>query len=55
MRGKHVVVFTGSGTSAESGIPNFRDALAVLWEISNPAQLGTSEAFRADPSLCWGC
>lgn len=55
MRGKRVVVYPGSGTSAERGIPTFRDALAVLWEISNPAQLPTNEAFRAHPSLCWGC
>ncbi|MBK4998580.1 NAD-dependent deacylase [Pseudomonas sp. S31] len=50
----HVVVFTGAGASAESGIPTFRDALTGLWERFNPAQLATPEAFRADPSLCWG-
>lgn len=51
---KHVVVFTGAGASAESGIPTFRDALIGLWERFDPAQLATSEAFRADPALCWG-
>lgn len=51
---RHVVVFTGAGTSAESGIPTFRDALTGLWERFDPAQLATSEAFRTDPSLCWG-
>lgn len=51
---KHVVVFTGAGASAESGIATFRDALTGLWERFDPAQLATSEAFRADPSLCWG-
>lgn len=51
---QHVVVFTGAGASAESGIPTFRDALTGLWERFDPAQLATSEAFRADPSLCWG-
>lgn len=49
---QHVVVFTGAGTSAESGIPTFRDALTGLWERFNPAELATSEAFRADPALC---
>ena len=29
---KHIVVFTGAGVSAESGIPTFRDALTGLWE-----------------------
>lgn len=51
---QHVVVFTGAGASAESGIPTFRDALTGLWERFDPAQLATSEAFRADPALCWG-
>ena len=51
---KRVVVFTGAGASAESGIPTFRDALTGLWERFDPAQLATSEAFRADPALCWG-
>jgi NAD-dependent deacetylase len=51
---KHVVVFTGAGASAESGIPTFRDALSGLWERFAPAQLATPEAYRADPSLCWG-
>ncbi|VVO40527.1 SIR2 family NAD-dependent protein deacylase [Pseudomonas fluorescens] len=51
---KRVVVFTGAGASAESGIPTFRDALSGLWERFDPSQLATTEAFRADPSLCWG-
>lgn len=51
---KDVVVFTGAGTSAESGIPAFRDSLTGLWERFDPAQLATCEAFRTDPSLCWG-
>ncbi|MFJ4347640.1 SIR2 family NAD-dependent protein deacylase [Pseudomonas sp. NPDC089401] len=51
---KHVVIFTGAGVSAESGIPTFRDALTGLWSQFDPAQLATAEAFRADPELCWG-
>lgn len=51
---QHVVVFTGAGASAESGIPTFRDAMTGLWKRFVPAQLATSEAFRADPALCWG-
>ncbi|PJI72020.1 SIR2 family NAD-dependent protein deacylase [Pseudomonas asiatica] len=51
---KRVVVFTGAGVSAESGIPTFHDALTGLWERFDPAQLATVEAYRADPSLCWG-
>ncbi|MBA6106040.1 SIR2 family NAD-dependent protein deacylase [Pseudomonas monteilii] len=51
---RHVVVFTGAGVSAESGIPTFRDVLTGLWSRFDPAQLATAEAFRADPQLCWG-
>lgn len=51
---QHVVVFTGAGASAESGIPTFRDALSGLWDKFDPAHLATPEAFRTDPSLSWG-
>lgn len=50
----HVVVFTGAGVSAESGIPTFRDALTGLWERFDPAVLATADAFRNDPALVWG-
>jgi len=51
---RHVVVFTGAGVSAESGIPTFRDALSGLWSRFDPAALATAEAFRKDPALVWG-
>ncbi|KPA92063.1 NAD-dependent protein deacetylase, SIR2 family [Pseudomonas asplenii] len=51
---RHVVVFTGAGVSAESGIPTFRDALTGLWSRFDPAALATAEAFRNDPALVWG-
>lgn len=50
----HVVVFTGAGASAESGIPTFRDALTGLWERFDASRLATPEAYLTDPSLCWG-
>ncbi|MCO8161309.1 NAD-dependent deacylase [Pseudomonas sp. 21LCFQ010] len=50
----HVVVFTGAGVSAESGIPTFRDALTGLWARYDPAALATAEAFERDPALVWG-
>jgi NAD-dependent deacetylase len=52
-RSKHLVVFTGAGVSAESGIPTFRDALTGFWERYDPAQLATPEAFKRDPALVW--
>ena len=53
-RAKHVVVFTGAGVSAESGIATFRDALTGLWERFDVADLATPEAFRRDEKLVWG-
>lgn len=51
---RQVVVFTGAGVSAESGIATFRDALTGLWERFDAAELATPEAFRRDPALVWG-
>jgi NAD-dependent deacetylase len=51
---RHVVVFTGAGMSAESGIPTFRDALTGLWSRFDALALATPEAFEADPALVWG-
>ncbi len=50
---RRLVVFTGAGVSAESGIPTFRDALTGLWARFDPDQLATEAAFRADPSTVW--
>jgi len=52
-RTQRVVVLTGAGMSAESGVPTFRDALTGLWARFDPAQLATPEAFSADPALVW--
>lgn len=53
-RSSYIVVFTGAGVSAESGIPTFRDAQTGLWERFDPAELATAAAFRRDPALVWG-
>jgi NAD-dependent deacetylase len=49
-----VVVFTGAGISAESGVPTFRDDLTGLWARFDAQQLATAAAFHADPDLVWG-
>ncbi len=51
---KNVVVFTGAGVSAESGIPTFRDALTGLWKNFDAEMLATPNAFRRDPAKVWG-
>jgi NAD-dependent deacetylase len=45
-----VVVLTGAGISAESGVPTFRDADG-LWEGHRPEEVATQEAFDGDRSL----
>jgi NAD-dependent deacetylase len=50
---RSVAVLTGSGVSAESGVPTFRDAQTGLWERYDPMDLATPEAFERDPKLVW--
>ncbi|MCX7918745.1 MAG: NAD-dependent deacylase [bacterium] len=47
-----VVVLTGAGISAESGLKTFRDKDG-LWENYRPEELATPEAFARDPELVW--
>jgi NAD-dependent deacetylase len=51
---RRVVVFTGAGVSAESGIPTFRDPQTGLWRDFDAQALATPEAFERDPALVWG-
>lgn len=51
---KRIVVLTGAGVSAESGIPTFRDPLTGLWQRFDPAELASAEAFRRNPAMIWG-
>jgi NAD-dependent deacetylase len=53
-RASRVVVFTGSGVSAESGVPTFRDAQNGLWAQFDATELATPDAFQRDPALVWG-
>ena len=48
-----VLVLTGAGMSAESGVPTFRDAQTGLWAKLRPEDLATPEAFRRNPKLVW--
>jgi NAD-dependent deacetylase len=47
-----VLVITGAGFSAESGIPTFRGKDGY-WRNLDPATLATPEAFENDPKLVW--
>ena len=50
---RRVMVLTGAGISAESGIPTFRDALTGLWANFNAEDLATPEAFARQPAVVW--
>lgn len=52
-RAQHIVVLTGAGISAESGLPTFRDPMTGLWAQYRPEELGTPQAFLRDPRLVW--
>ena len=45
---KRIVVLSGAGISAESGIQTFRDSDG-LWENHNVQDVATPEAFERDP------
>jgi NAD-dependent deacetylase len=47
---KKIVVFTGSGISAESGIKTFRES-GGLWEEYDIMQVATPEAWKKNPGL----
>ena len=51
-RPSRIIVFTGAGVSADSGIPTFRGP-GGLWRDFRPEELATPEAFHRDPKLVW--
>ena len=50
MHHRNLVVLTGAGISAESGVPTFRDA-GGLWEGHRFEDVATPKAFDRDPEL----
>ncbi len=47
-----VVVLTGAGISAESGVPTFRGKEG-LWGKFKPEELATMDAFMSNPEIVW--
>ncbi|MEE8230447.1 MAG: Sir2 family NAD-dependent protein deacetylase, partial [Qipengyuania citrea] len=47
---RNIVILTGAGISAESGIDTFRDA-GGLWEQHRVEDVATPEGFARDPEL----
>jgi len=53
-KAKNIVVLTGSGVSAESGVPTFRyRGPEGLWKKRSITELATPDTFRTNPSLVW--
>ncbi|RMO09381.1 putative protein-dependent deacetylase [Pseudomonas cichorii] len=51
---REIVVFTGAGISAESGIATYREPLTGVWAQHDPQILETANAFRKSTPLVWG-
>ncbi len=51
---RRVLVLSGAGMSAESGIATFRGGDHGLWTRFDPQTLATPEAWQVDASLVWG-
>ncbi len=49
---RSVMVLTGSGISAESGLPTFR-GVGGLWRTHRVEELASPEGFARDPRLVW--
>lgn len=49
---RSVLALTGSGISAESGLPTFRGA-GGLWRTHRVEELASARGFAADPELVW--
>ena len=49
---KSIVVFTGAGVSVESGLPTYSDTNG-LWQLHNPDEVASCEAFSQDPYKVW--
>lgn len=50
---REVVIFTGAGLSADSGIPTFRDGATGLWADIDPFEVASIEGFQNNPEKVW--
>lgn len=50
LQGMKIVIFSGAGMSAESGVSTFRDS-GGLWEKYSIEEVATPQAWRRNPSL----
>jgi NAD-dependent deacetylase len=50
---REIVVFSGAGLSADSGIPTFRDGATSLWANIDPMEVASIDGFENDPEKVW--
>mgnify|MGYP003601233972 CR=1 FL=1 len=50
---RRIVVFTGAGLSADSGIPTFRDGATGLWAGVDPDEVASLDGFDRNPDKVW--
>jgi NAD-dependent deacetylase len=53
LKAERVVVFTGAGVSAESGIATFRDPQTGHWAKYDPMDLASPEGWKKNKSRVW--
>lgn len=52
-RARQIVVFSGAGLSADSGIPTFRDGATALWNNVDPDEVASIDGFFRNPQRVW--
>ncbi len=50
---ERIMVLTGAGVSAESGVPTFRDGQTGLWAQLKPEDVASREGYLRDPARAW--
>ena len=50
---REIIIFSGAGLSADSGIPTFRDGATGLWANVDPLEVASIEGFENDPDKVW--
>jgi NAD-dependent deacetylase len=53
LHAKHIVIFTGAGVSAESGVATFRDKHTGHWENHDPMELASPDGWKEDKNRVW--